>query len=87
MNINTLVDKSYESSSFKEIAEAPLDALQGLSQGDAEKLKTLFNISSIRELAQLKFVADFARTTFEGGAPHTSRDAEQLFLLRTQLAF
>ncbi|MDB5220052.1 MAG: oprP [Myxococcaceae bacterium] len=38
-------------------------------------------------LAQLKIVADFARTTFEGGASHTSRDAEQLFLLRTQLAF
>ena len=38
-------------------------------------------------LAQLKIVADFARTTFEGGASHTSRDAEQIFLLRTQLAF
>jgi phosphate-selective porin OprO/OprP len=38
-------------------------------------------------LGQLKVVADFARTTFEGGASHTSRDAEQLFLLRTQLAF
>ena len=38
-------------------------------------------------LPQLKIVADFARTTFEGGAAHTSRDAEELFLLRTQLAF
>lgn len=56
MNLNTLVDKSYEFASFKEIAEAPLDALQGLSQADAEKLKKLFNIGSIRELAQLKFV-------------------------------
>ena len=41
-------------------------------------------------LPQLKIVADFARTTFEAGqgkAAPTSRDAEQIFLLRTQLAF
>ena len=56
MNLNTLVDKSYELASFKEIADAPLDALQGLSKADAATLKTAFNISSIRELAQLKFV-------------------------------
>jgi hypothetical protein len=30
---------------------------------------------------------ELARATFEGGAAHTSRDAVQLFLLRTQLAF
>lgn len=38
-------------------------------------------------LAQLKFVTDFARTTFRGGAVNGPRDAENLFLLRTQLAF
>jgi hypothetical protein len=56
MNLNTLVDKSYEFASFKDIADAPLVALQGLSQADAATLKTIFNINSIRELAQLKFV-------------------------------
>ena len=38
-------------------------------------------------IPQLKIVADFARTTFHAGAPFRSRDAEDLFLLRTQLAF
>ena len=39
-------------------------------------------------MAQLKIVADFARTTFHGGAAASgTRDAEDLFLLRTQLAF
>ena len=56
MNLNTLVDKSYEFASFKEIADAPLAALQGLSEADAASLKAAFNISTIRELAQHKFV-------------------------------
>ena len=38
--------------------------------------------------AQLKMVLDFARTTFEGGAPGGGkRDAEQVFITRAQFAF
>jgi phosphate-selective porin OprO/OprP len=37
---------------------------------------------------ELKLVADFAHTTFDGGAPKNAfRDAENLFLLRTQFAY
>ena len=56
MNLNTLVDKSYESASFKEVADAPLAALQGVSETDAASLKAIFNIDTIRDLAQLKFI-------------------------------
>lgn len=56
MNLNTLVDKSYESASFKEIADAPLAALQGLSEADAVSLKAAFNVNTIRELAEHRFV-------------------------------
>ena len=56
MNINICVDKSYEDKSFKELADAPLAALQGLSKKDAEMLKDIFNIITIRDLAHLKFV-------------------------------
>jgi phosphate-selective porin OprO/OprP len=38
-------------------------------------------------MAQLKIVADFARTTFLSGAPRGARDLEDVVLLRTQLAF
>ncbi|MES2046850.1 MAG: hypothetical protein V4447_00500 [Pseudomonadota bacterium] len=56
MNLNNTVDKTYEISSFKEIADAPLVSLQGLSQTEAAALTTLFNIGTIRELAELNFV-------------------------------
>lgn len=56
MNINKAVDKAYEDKSLKEIAKAPVSALQGVSEGDAEKLKAAFGVDTIRELAELKYV-------------------------------
>jgi hypothetical protein len=56
MNINRCVDKAYEDKSFKELADAPINALQGVREKDAELLKEAFNITTIRELANLKFV-------------------------------
>jgi hypothetical protein len=56
MNINKCVDKAYEDKSFKELADAPIEALQGIRAKDAELLKETFNISTIREFANLKFV-------------------------------
>jgi hypothetical protein len=38
------------------LAEAPVDAIQGLSEGDAEKLQEAFNVKSVRDLAENKFV-------------------------------
>lgn len=56
MNINKALDKSYEGKSFKDIAEAPVEALQGVSEGDAAHLKEAFNVKTIRDLAELKYV-------------------------------
>lgn len=55
MNINSLVDKAYENKSFTEILNAPVSALQGLSDGDANKLKDAFNIKTVNDLATNKF--------------------------------
>ena len=55
MNINNAVDKSYEGKSFKEIAKAPVAALQGLSDNDAKLLKEAFGIDTVEELAKNKF--------------------------------
>lgn len=55
-DINQFVDKDYEGMDFKELAQCPVEAIQGLSQGDAEKLKDAFNVQTIQELADNKFV-------------------------------
>lgn len=56
MDINKCVDKAYEDKSFKELADAPIEALQGVSAKDAASLKAAFNITTIRQLANLKCV-------------------------------
>lgn len=38
-NINQLVDKDYEGMNFQELADCPVAALQGLSEGDADAPK------------------------------------------------
>ncbi|MCL2764292.1 MAG: hypothetical protein FWD40_03295 [Treponema sp.] len=56
MQIDKALDKAYEKMSFKELADAPVAALQGLSEGDAVKLKEAFNVKTIKDLAKLKYV-------------------------------
>jgi hypothetical protein len=56
MNINKAVDKVFEKKSLKEIADAPISALQGVSEGDLELLQKAFNVKTIRDLANLKYV-------------------------------
>ncbi len=38
------------------MADAPVTAIEGLSEGDAEKLQQAFNIKTVRDLAESKFV-------------------------------
>lgn len=49
------VDKAYEDKSVAELADAPVDALQGVSEGDAKLLKEAFNITTVRDLGTNKF--------------------------------
>ena len=55
-NIGRHVDKAYEAKEFNDLADSPVEALEGLSAGDAEALKKAFNIKTIRDLAENKFV-------------------------------
>lgn len=55
MDINTKVDKAYEGMNFAELANAPVSALQGVSQSDAEWLAQAFNIKTVRDLGTNKF--------------------------------
>jgi hypothetical protein len=56
MNINKIVDKAYEKKSLKEIANAPVAALQGVSDNDSKLLQEAFNVKTVSDLANLKYV-------------------------------
>ncbi|MEJ8278131.1 hypothetical protein [Pseudonocardia spirodelae] len=49
------VDKAYESKSIEELAAAPVAALQGVSDADAQHLKDAFNITTVRDLGTNKY--------------------------------
>ena len=55
-DISQFFDKSYEQQEFSQLADAPVDALEGLSEGDAKALKDAFGLDTVRELAENKFV-------------------------------
>jgi hypothetical protein len=55
MNINNVVDNEFSGKCFRDICNAPLSALRGLSAKDAKALHQAFNISTIGDLADLKF--------------------------------
>jgi hypothetical protein len=54
-DISDKVDKAYEGRSVAELADAPVGALQGVSESDAEHLKAAFNITTVRDLGTNKF--------------------------------
>jgi len=54
-DIANKIDKAYEGKSVAELADAPVDALQGVSAADAELLKQAFNIKTVRDLGTNKY--------------------------------
>lgn len=55
MNIKKAVIKEYESLSLKELLDAPVHALAGVSEGDAKHLEEAFNVKTVGQLADLKY--------------------------------
>ena len=54
-DIASKVDKAHEGKSIAELADAPVSALQGVSDADAEHLKSAFGITTVRDLGTNKF--------------------------------
>jgi hypothetical protein len=67
-DLRQFLDKTYESQEFAELADAPVDALQGLSKGDAEALQKALGIRTVRQLAENKFVRAAQAITLLAGA-------------------
>jgi hypothetical protein len=56
MNINLALMKSYEDKSFKELVNAPVTAIAGVTDSDAEHLNAAFGVKTVKDLATLKYV-------------------------------
>ena len=50
------LDKKYRDKKWSEVANAPISAINGVSVKDGEYLKRAFNIETIQEFANNKFV-------------------------------
>jgi predicted RecB family nuclease len=54
MNLNKGVDKKFERKSFKDISEAPVAALQGLSEENGALFRTV-GVTTVADLANFKY--------------------------------
>jgi hypothetical protein len=79
-DIGRFLDHAWEEKEFTDLAEAPIDALQGLSKGDADALRKAFNIKTIRDLATHQYVlvaqAIVALSSAQQAAPKRARAAD-----------
>ncbi|ETK37438.1 hypothetical protein GCM10009530_69910 [Microbispora corallina] len=55
VDLAKLLDREYEEMSLDELIKAPVQALAGVSEGDAEMLKKAFNIKTVGDLGRNKF--------------------------------
>ena len=55
--LDTALDKAYEDKSLDELLDAPVAALAGVSDGDAEHLAAAFGIRTVRDLGNNKYFA------------------------------
>jgi hypothetical protein len=56
MNIDTIIDDAFKGKCFRELAEAPISALRGVSAADARAVSKALGVNTIGELAELPFV-------------------------------
>jgi hypothetical protein len=53
--LSSKFDKAYQDKGIEELAGAPLAALQGLSDADAQKLQDALGIKTVKDLGTNKF--------------------------------
>ncbi len=54
-DLDKILDKAYEEKSLSELVDAPVEALSGVSEGDAQLLKDAFNIKTVGDLGRNKY--------------------------------
>ncbi len=56
-DLSKALDKAYEDKSLDEILSAPVSALAGVTEADAEKLSSALGIKTVRDLGSNKHFA------------------------------
>jgi len=56
VNLDAVLDKAFETRPLAELVDAPVSALSGVSEADADALLQAFNIKTVGDLAGNKFV-------------------------------
>ncbi|HEX6871048.1 MAG TPA: hypothetical protein VF163_08120 [Micromonosporaceae bacterium] len=54
-NLDKILDKAYEEKDLADLVDAPVDALAGVSAGDAKLLQEAFNIKTVGDLGRNKY--------------------------------
>ena len=54
-DLSKYLDKAYEDKTLQEVLSAPVSALAGVSDADAEHLKAAFNIKTVGDLGKNKY--------------------------------
>ncbi|HEU5387737.1 MAG TPA: hypothetical protein VFV73_17710 [Streptosporangiaceae bacterium] len=57
MAVSVVLDKALDKAYESKILDAPVSALAGVSDGDAEKLDAAFGIKTVRDLGSNKYFA------------------------------
>lgn len=55
LGLEKKLDKAWEGKSAQEIADAPVHALSGVTEKDAEMLQQAFGIKTVRDLGKNKY--------------------------------
>ncbi len=56
MNINRALMKDSEGLTFKELVNAPVTVIAGVTDSDAEHLNAAFGVKTVKDLANLKYI-------------------------------
>ncbi|GID97403.1 hypothetical protein ACFQFC_07895 [Amorphoplanes digitatis] len=56
VNLDAILDEEYRSSQLVDLVDAPVSALSGISEAEAEGLRQAFGIETIGDLADNAFV-------------------------------
>ena len=56
VTLDKALDKSYENSDLNDLLNAPVDALAGVSSGDAQALQSAFGVKTVGDLGKNKFI-------------------------------
>lgn len=54
-DLASLLDKAWEDKPLKDVLDAPVSALSGVSEDDAEALRQAFNVKTVHDLGRNKY--------------------------------